>query len=349
TLIRELAERLQIPVITTPKGKGIFPESHPLSLGVFGMGGHPSSRNFLAKGVDVTLAMGTRMGELSSQGWSSLLKPVRTLIHVDIEATQVGRSYATHICLTAPVEHFLAELLKRPELQRTTPAKRYGVEFYREASTSVATTPNRITSERAVVEIARRVGPRARFTADSGEHMLYAIHYTPAEAHDTFLLQLGLGAMGGSIAAGIGLQVADPERPVVVLCGDGGFLMCAGEVATAAQAKLPVIFAVFNDHRLGMTELGHHAFYNRSPAFPTGPADLAALARSLGAEGYRIESPEQFDLVNLSRRRDCPVVLDIQVDPAAVFSKDVDSKRSWMTTEGQGAAATPTGGSALHG
>src|SRR5207302_662783 len=90
--VRALAERLQLPVMTSPKAKGVFPEDHPLSLGVFGFGSHPSTSDYLTGGIDVLLAVGTGLGEVATGGWSPLLAPTKDFIHVDIEARQIGRS-----------------------------------------------------------------------------------------------------------------------------------------------------------------------------------------------------------------------------------------------------------------
>src|SRR5262249_32167752 len=89
----ELAERVQWPVVTTPKAKGVFPENHALSLGVFGMGGHISAYDYLEKGVDTVVAVGTSFNELSTDGWSALLEPSGALIHVDVDERQFGRAY----------------------------------------------------------------------------------------------------------------------------------------------------------------------------------------------------------------------------------------------------------------
>ncbi len=331
-LVRQLAERLDLPVMTTPKGKGIFPEDHPLSVGVFGLAGHPSATELMSTGVEVLVALGTRMGELSSLGWSKLLKPTRTLIHVDVEAAHVGRSYATHMSFTAPVELFARALLDHIGPREAKAGRTLGVRHHENAWTARG-AQGLVAPARATVELARAAGPRARFAVDSGEHTLYAIHYLPANAHDMVLLQLGLGSMGASIGAALGLYAADPDRPVVVVCGDGGFLMCAAEVATAAHAGFGVVFAVFNDRRLGMTELGHQAFFGRTPSFATGPVELTALARGLGAEGHTVTSPDQFASLDLRRPRKVPLVLDIRIDTGCAFARNVETKRGWLKAE----------------
>jgi acetolactate synthase-1/2/3 large subunit len=106
----ELAERYQLRVMTTPKGKGVFPETHRLSLGVFGIGGHPSSRAYLEEGVDTLLALGTSLGDLATEGFSALLQPSRAFIHVDVDGAVIGRHYAADIAVASPVAPFVREL-----------------------------------------------------------------------------------------------------------------------------------------------------------------------------------------------------------------------------------------------
>jgi len=129
------------------------------------------------------------------------------------------------------------------------------------------------------------------YTIDSGEHYFFATHYLRSTRPDTFMVMTGLGSMGSSLGAAIGAQLARPKRSVAVICGDGGFAMTCGEVATAAAEKLPIVFVVFNDQRLGMVELGHLALFGRTPSFAMGrstsPASDAHWRRRVGDRSAR--------------------------------------------------------------
>src|SRR5205823_5582 len=92
--LRAVAEQLGCPVATTPKAKGVFPEDHPLSLGVLGLGGHTSARDYLDAGVDVVVAIATSLGDMATDGFAPALQASRALVHVDIDARQIGKSYA---------------------------------------------------------------------------------------------------------------------------------------------------------------------------------------------------------------------------------------------------------------
>src|SRR5205807_2460125 len=108
--LRAVAERIACPVATTPKGKGVFPESHPLALGVLGLGGHRSAQRYLDAGVDVAIAIGTSLGDLATDGFSPHLQARRALIHVDIDARQIGKSYEPTHAVVASASEFLVGL-----------------------------------------------------------------------------------------------------------------------------------------------------------------------------------------------------------------------------------------------
>ena len=314
-LLRTVAEYLQWPVMTTPKGKGVFPEDHPSSLGVFGMGGHPSARAYLEGGVDTLVAIGTGLGDLATNGWSPLLRPTRSLIHVDVDAGRIGRNYTPDIAIGAPAALFMADLCRRLPLHIApdrTP--RYGVERNQDAALIGNGPEGRISPARAIWEVQRSLPDNTIFTIDSGNHFFFATHYLETRHPDAFIAMVGLGSMGSSIAA-IGAKLAQPGRCVAVVCGDGGFAMLATEVATAAQLGLAVIFFVFNDQRLGMVERGNARIFGRTPVYSTEPLDVSGMARSVGARAAMVERAGDILALDLAEMLDDgPVVIDVRID-----------------------------------
>jgi acetolactate synthase-1/2/3 large subunit len=309
--LRAVAEHFRCPVATTPKGKGVFPERHPLALGVFGLGGHPSTRAYVEGGVDVLIALGTSLGDVATDGWSPLLKPLRALVHVDIDGQQIGKSYAPTHALVAPAAHFLRRLLEHKPLalNRERPFTR----VIRHALAS--SEPDRLAPQDAITEIQSILPADTIYTVDSGEHFLFATHFLEIDHPDAFVVMTGLGSMGQSIGGAIGAKLARPDRPVAAICGDGCFAMNGFEVATAASERLPLVVFVFNDQRLGMVEHGHRAVYGRPVHYPI-QMDVGALARGLGAGFVRASVPG--DLVraaDLLRNPRGPVVVDVLIDP----------------------------------
>lgn len=315
--LREVAERFSCPVATTPKAKGVFPETHPQSLGVLGLGGHRSARRYLDSGVDVVLAIGTSLGDLSTDGFAPAIQAPRALIHVDIDARQVGKSYSpTHAVVGSAVE-LLGGLARRADygkpIRRSAPC---GVERHAIAS---STKSDRIAPQDAIIELQHLLPPDTIYTVDSGEHFLYAIQYLETAHPDAFIVMTGLGSMGQSIGAAIGAQLAHPGRSVAAICGDGCFAMNAFEIATAVQERLPIRVFVFNDERLGMVENGHQSVYGRKPRYPTGQLDICSIARGLGAATIRVDGKNQFDPLIFAVPG--PVVVDVRIDPDVVMPK----------------------------
>ena len=314
------AERIQCPVMTTPKGKGVFPENHPLSLGVYGLGGHPSSSRYLEEGVDTLLAIGTSLGDLSTNGWSHQLQPRRSLIHVDIDAQQIGRSYTTEIAIVAPADQFLRELSAHVPIADAP--RVFGLTRHDAAAFAAART-GLIAPQRALWELQQALPADTIFTCDSGEHFLFAVHYLESRLADGFIAMSGLGSMGSGIGGAVGAKLARPQRTVAAVCGDGGFAMCGTEVATAVVERLPIVFAVMNDQRLGMVELGHNALYGRAPEFGTGPLNITEMASALGAESIVIDTPGQIlELAGHLQRLRGPIVLDVRIDPEVKMQKN---------------------------
>ncbi|HEU4732471.1 MAG TPA: thiamine pyrophosphate-binding protein [Kofleriaceae bacterium] len=312
-----VAERLACPVATTPKGKGVFPDAHPLALGVLGLGGHRSAQRYLETGIDVLIAIGTSLGDMATDGFSPHLQAPRAMVHVDIDARQIGRSYSPTIAIVATASEFLGgladRLAERPDGQVTLRALHGGVERHVLPSSRRF---DRIASQDAVIEIQEILPRDTIYSIDSGEHFLFASHYLETNLPDAFVAMTGLGSMGQSIGASIGAQLAFPGRMVAAICGDGCFAMNAFEVATAVAERLPIRVFVFNDERLGMVENGHRTVYGRTPEYPTTPLDVCTVARGLGATVLRVERPGQ-----LTGARDVlchapgPVVVDVRIDP----------------------------------
>jgi acetolactate synthase-1/2/3 large subunit len=316
--LRLLAERLQCPVMTTPKAKGVFPEDHPLSLGVFGIGGHPSTVDYLKDGVDVLLVVGSSLGELATEGWTKLLCPRQALVHVDVDALPIGRSYATALGIVAPAQVFLRQLaIALSSLERAPRVFGLRAHALADASDTLLVSP-----QRALDELQQILPPDTIYTCDVGEHSVFATHYLRLARPDQFIFFQGLGSMGASIGAAIGAQLAKPERSVAVICGDACFAMNAAEVATAVELGLRLRIFVFNDQRMGMVELGNEVVYGRSPSFPTAPMDVQKLARGFGAETLRVR--RSGDLLRTAPfLRSCTgtVVVDVRIDPSVRLPK----------------------------
>ena len=313
-LVRELAERLQIPVMTTPKAKGVMPETHPLSLGVFGWGGHASATDYLEQGVDVLFAIGSSLGEHASDSWSTKLAASTHFLQLDVEAHRIGRNYPVTLGIVDTVESALPRMLDGLRSLPPRSAATHGVRRANTGDAFLVGAEGKIAPQRALWELQRALPSNTIFTSDIGAHMFFAIHHIEVRRPRDFMITLSLGSMASGIGAAFGMAVAGCDGPIVSICGDGCFSMGLGDIATAAQERVPMIVAVLNDERYGMVEIGNRAVYGRTPEFAM-PMDVCRLAEGVGAKAIRIEKPgeiEKLDLVALAGDR--PLVLDIRID-----------------------------------
>ncbi len=309
----DVAERYQVPVATTPKGKGVFPESHPLSLGVFGLAGHPSATEYLHKGVDVLLAVGTSFGDLATNSWSGDLKPSGTFIQIDIDSAQIGRNYAADLGLVGSAGVLLRRIAEIAPAAR--PVRNCGGRTLHTDPRELVAADSPIKPQRALWEL-QQIMPRSTvYVSDIGDHTLWAVHYLTLDQPDGFYMSSGLAAMGSSLGSALGAKLADPNRPVVAICGDGSIGMAGMDIADAVQNELNIVYLVLNDGCYGMVENGHRSIYGRTPQFPVG-GSVTEFARGIGARAVEVRRPDeilQLGTGELLRERR-PIVLDVHFD-----------------------------------
>jgi acetolactate synthase-1/2/3 large subunit len=299
-------------VITTPKGKGVFPEDHPLYAGVLGFGGHESVQDLLRLGPDVVMICGSSMNDFSTNAWSSLLQPSRALIHIDIDASRFGRGYSADLCLLGHI-HDVVGCMLGTHTDTALPTR--------------ATPPVKLTrqdpprSERGLITsfevmdtLNREAPANAVYTVDMGEHLAFSLHYTSIGPAARFMTCLGFGAMGSSIPVGIGWALGSKGRRVFIVCGDGGFQLSGSEINTAVQLGLDMTFVVLNDSRLNMCHFGMLDRYGVTNDFGTPEVDFAAVAAASGARGSVVRTVEQLRAALRDTGRG-PLLLDVRVDP----------------------------------
>jgi acetolactate synthase-1/2/3 large subunit len=146
--------------------------------------------------------------------------------------------------------------------------------------------------------------------------MLFALHYFKARGPNDFHIQLNLGSMGSGIAGAVGLGLADPLRPVICVCGDGGMQMAGLEILTSVKERLPILYAVFNDSRYNMVHHGMKQIFGRASKYETATVDFSAWAASMGVPSKTIKRPGQIkaSLVQGLMAHGGPALLDIRID-----------------------------------
>jgi acetolactate synthase-1/2/3 large subunit len=321
--LRVVARKLNVPVMTTAHAKGVFPESDPLSLGVMGWGGHASALAYLAATPDVVCIVGSRLGELSTNGWTLPIAGSESTYQIDRSPQLIGRNYPVTMGVIADARQALlamAEAVPVVEVVHSaTPSRRPGP-----AAVGVERADDHKVHPKDLFDNLQSAFPDASWAVDIGEHGLLAAHYLRIDDANRFRIMLGLGSMGSGIGVAMGWKHADASRPVICVCGDGGFMMHAGELLTCVERKINLIFVVANDGRWNMVNHGFDFVYGKVPdGLPDRVADIAGVAESLGAVGIRIGSLRDLKGLKLQELAGVgrPVVLDVRVDPAVAMSK----------------------------
>jgi acetolactate synthase-1/2/3 large subunit len=317
--LRQLAERLAAPVVVTAHAKGVFPERHPLYLGIVGHAGHPSAEDYLARRPDVVCIVGSRLGDLATNGWKLDLSGSEATIQIDRDPLFIGRNAPVTLGIVGDARSTASAISNALPLEGARPIRLRGGCRSHEW-TETAGGP--LKPQRVLAALSAAF-PDAIWCSDIGEHMGMAQHYLRVDRPDQFHCMSGLAAMGSGIGAAIGIQRARPDASVVAIVGDGGFMMHAGEILTCVEQGIGVVFAVFNDGRWNMVDHGFRSVYGRLPEnLPSRVADIATVARGLGADAARIESRGDLDagLLASLRRSQRPLVLDVRIDPSENLS-----------------------------
>jgi acetolactate synthase I/II/III large subunit len=313
-----LAEREEIPVVSTLMGKGSFPNSHPLYFGLYGYHGRIAA-NTAITGADVIIGVATRFGDRST-GSTLHFAPQAKIVHVDIDPAEVGKNIQALIPIVGDADHILGELVGQLK------GSRHAVwvdRLRRKAETHpLAELSGEVTIPK-VLRALKRACPDPILVTDVGRHQIFAAHYFPLDGCRSFVTSGGLGTMGFGLPAAIGAQIGRPDRRVVAVCGDGGFLMTCQELVTAAVEKVPVVALVMHDNCLGMIRQLQHAFYGkRYTGCDLGDTvDFAKLAESLGALGLSVaREAEIAPALERALGAGRPCVVDCRIDaPANVY------------------------------
>lgn len=314
--VRALAERTGAPVMCSPRAKGIFPEDHPLYLGVTGAGGHPEIEDLLAaKPVDHVLVLGTRMGE-SSSFWSPALVPSKAFVHVDVDPGAFGRAYPEVPCLPiqADVRSFVEALAAAwPEPAPRLPEYRSLPRPPREplrASGPVRPAALFAAIQRRIVE-----GSRALVMAESGNSLCFAAHLLRFDSPGRYRGSTGFAAMGHAASGVVGAALARGDKAVAIV-GDGAMLM-QNEVSSAAQHGARAVWIVLNDGGYRMCEQGMKVLGWAPFGVEIPDTDFAAMARALGADGARVRTEEEIDAaLEQAMSATGPFVVDVVIDGA---------------------------------
>ena len=335
--ILKFADIFDATILTTPHGKGLIRADHPRNHGVLGFAGHKSAQKALEDpDVDLVIAVETNFSEWASCGWDESSLMNERLIHVDSVEENLTRSPMARRHITGNVLTTFEKLLElcqqdnRLKMLDVTPAfpkPKPNFSFNDETAYHSDAAP--IKPQRLMRELNRLFPPNTRFFADTGNSMAWAIHYLmPKDRRSEsrgrnsglFRTALEFASMGWAIGASIGAAMACNKGPVVCITGDGSFLMNGSELTVAVAERLSVIFVILNDSALGMVKHGQRLSGAEQIGYEIPNIDYSGIAKAVGAQGYIIESPADFDAIDMQSvcAHSGPTVLDVRIDPQEV-------------------------------
>ena len=313
--LKELAEKGQIPVITTLLGIGSFPESHVLSLGMLGMHGMVHA-NMAVDAADLIIAIGMRFDDRATAKVSGFA-PHAQIIHIDIDPTEIGKNVRADVPIVGNVENVLEALNEQVSLQNRVDWISQIEEWQREHPSTAIRETESLLPQYVVRQIHEITQGKAIVVSGVGQNQMWAAHYFQYERPNTLISCGGLGPMGFELPAAVGAKVACPEETVWCIAGDGGFQMTIQELGTIVQEDLAVKIAIINNRFLGMVRQWQQLFYRRRyVATPLSGPDFVKVAEAYGIAAVKVTDRLQvIPAIERAMEHRGPFLIDFVVEP----------------------------------
>ena len=315
--VAQLAERFRLPVTTTLMGKGAFDEQHPLAVGMLGMHG-TAYANFAVTECDLLIAAGARFDDRVT-GRLDGFAPRAQVIHIDIDAAELGKTRTPDVPVVADVKVALSALLAASSGQSSegrTQAWLERIDTWKHHYPLVVPAPEGDIAPQEVVVALQELAPNAFYTTDVGQHQMWAaqfLHNGPRR----WISSAGLGTMGFGMPAAMGAQTAFPDEQVICVAGDASILMNIQELGTLSQYNLPVKVVVLNNGWQGMVRQWQESFYEErysASEMTGGMPNFPALAEAFGVKGIAITDRASLrDQLTEALNHPGPVFIDVKV------------------------------------
>ncbi len=329
--LREFVEKIDSPVATSLMGKGVISHTHNNFTGLLGMHGTKAS-NLGVTNCDLLIVLGARFSDRVTSDISKFA-PKAKILQIDIDPAEIDKNVFTNFSLIGDVKLTLKKLnsgvSKKVNSEWMTYIRDLKINHPLQNDSSKGLKPwhilnaiNKVTNKECIV------------TTEVGQHQMFAAQYIQTEVPGTFLTSGGLGTMGYGLGASIGAQVANRDKIVFNIAGDGCFRMNNIELATAVEYDLPVIVCIFNNHALGMVRQWQNLFYDKrysNSDLVTKTTDFVALAKAYQCEAYNVKEIDEVESTlrdAISKRRPCVINFELHNDdkvlPMVNLGKGID-------------------------
>ena len=313
--LKELVEKVQIPVVTTLLGISCFPESHALSYGMLGMHGMAYA-NFAVEAADLIIAIGMRFDDRATAKVSAFA-PNAKIIHIDIDPAEIGKNVRVDVPIVGDAKAILQKLNKQVTSAQHIDWVRQLDDWRREhLSTNIRDTDQLLPQYviRKIYEVTRG---EAIIVTGVGQNQMWAAQHYWYNKPNSLISSGGLGTMGFELPAAFGAKIGRPDETVWCIAGDGGFQMTIQELATIVQEKAAVKIAIMNNGYLGMVRQWQELFYKkRYVATPlTGP-DFVKIAEAYGLAGLKVKRNEEVvPAIETAMAEPGPFLIDFKIEP----------------------------------
>ncbi|MDA0149684.1 acetolactate synthase 3 large subunit [Vibrio sp. LaRot3] len=319
----KLAETLNLPVVSTLMGLGVFPGTNKNSLGMLGMHGTYEA-NMAMHNADLIFGIGVRFDDRTTNNLEKYC-PDAKIMHIDIDPSSISKNVKADLPIVGSADKVLQSMVELLVEQGGTNDEASINQWWDEIQTwrdkqclSYETSPERIKPQQVIETLHKLTNGDAYVASDVGQHQMFAALYYPFNKPRRWINSGGLGTMGFGLPAGMGVKFAKPEEEVVVVTGDGSIQMNIQELSTAMQYDIPVKIINLNNRFLGMVKQWQDIIYQgrHSNSYMSSVPDFAAIAEAYGHVGIRIETPDQLEsgLKQALELKDRLVFVDINVD-----------------------------------
>lgn len=311
--LEEFIRKMHAPVCDTLMGKGAFDGEHELYTGMLGMHGTKTS-NLGVSECDLLVAIGTRFSDRVIGNAAKFASQAK-ILQFDIDPVEVNKNIVVDASVIGDVKEILSRINRKLNQQNHDDWVAHILEYREKYPLSYPAEG--LNGPYMIEEIYRQTKGDALIVTEVGQHQMWAAQYYRYKKPRTFITSGGLGTMGYGLGAAIGAKLANPEKCVINVAGDGCFRMNMNELATAARQKLPIIEVIMNNHVLGMVRQWQTLFYEKhySATVLDDGVDFVKLAEAMGAKGYRVRTREEFqEALAEAMESQTPVLIDCIID-----------------------------------
>lgn len=310
--LQQFAEHFCTPVVTTFMGKGAVSAKSPICIGTLGLHNDRQIADIFSK-ADLIIAIGYGLVEYAPGNWNPTLN--KRIIHMDFTSSEVDMHYVPEVEIISDIREsleLLEALLGQPNKTKCEDLRSDFLAGF-ERMGSVKSWPAQ--PPQVLYDIRKVLADDDILISDVGTCKLWAAKFYPVYANNTFILSNGFASMGFSLPAAIVAKLVHPERKIVALSGDGGFLMNVQDLETAVRLKLNIVIVIFNDKGYNLIKWKAERKFGTSYGVEFNNPDFSRLAESFGAVGMKPESPDDFEpMLRDALTKDVPVIIDVPID-----------------------------------